>query len=404
MQSPTTVACVAFAFLVVIALVGVCHIFKIYYFAVASFILFFYFAIGTILLSLTTTNERTWAEWSWRWSVVGALLDSLCAIKSTKEGRQFQNAVYFQVIIVLVETVGVIVSPAIPSPTISKYLTFGIVIEHSLWTSASALYWTSSRKRLVRLVASIGQGLAAVTLIWSQIGFVIASISSPLQSYLFGLLRQLFCLSSILIYVEELGDSRQGFGRLGSSHHRTNPGSIESGLAAEIRPKYNVVFFGKGAERTDLLRRVLNWPPVSPEFGGVSLYDHPTRKDAALASVSPNISLHAKDKETYIRALIKSAAAIVLIYDPSNYASLAYIKSLRGFPEGQPVLLVSCNGLNEASVVSEEDAQVFASQHGWKFSTANEIEVAFNDLLDNMFARPRLRSNYSNAPQQHFAV
>lgn len=93
MQSPTTVACVAFALLVVIALVGVwfvyrlfrlryyytahlySHIFKIYYFAVASFILFFYFAIGTVLLSLTTTNERTWAEWSWRWSVVGALLD-----------------------------------------------------------------------------------------------------------------------------------------------------------------------------------------------------------------------------------------------------------------------------------------------------------------------------------------
>jgi hypothetical protein len=93
MQSPIAVAYVAFAFLVVMTLVGVwfvyrlfrlrCyystnlynHIFKIYYFLAASFILFSYFTIGTTLLILTTINGQAWAEWSWRWPVGGALLD-----------------------------------------------------------------------------------------------------------------------------------------------------------------------------------------------------------------------------------------------------------------------------------------------------------------------------------------
>lgn len=153
-----------------------------------------------------------------------------------------------------------------------------------------------------------------------------------------------------------------------------------------------------------MLRSVLNWATPHSEFGGVSLYHHPTRSDTGLASVSPNISFSEKDKESYIQALIRSASAIVLIFNPSNYESFEYIKSLRGFSEGQPILLVSCTSLHEEHVVPQQNAQDLASQRGWSFTTESEIERAFQDLLDTMFARPRVRTAYSNAAHSQFML
>ncbi|KAI1163774.1 hypothetical protein F5B18DRAFT_651310 [Nemania serpens] len=333
MDNPTTTAYVAFAFLVLMTLLGgfftyrlymlrysyftefYNYMVKVYYYVVATVLLLSYVTVGTAFIVLTATNGQPWADCSLKWSVGGALLDSVCTIKSTKEGTRFENAVYVQTSIAVIETVLVLVSPAIPSPIISKYLTFGAIICHALWTALSTRYWTSQRKRIFRVAASVGQGLAAVTLIWTQIGFV-----------------ALFCTCSILIYGEELWKSQRSFWRI--SQRRADPASLEAGLRADIRPRYNVIFFGKGKQRTDLLRSVLNWATPHSEFGGVSLYHHPTRSDTGLASVSPNISFSEKDKESYIQALIRSASAIVLIFNPSNYESFEYIKSLRGFSEG----------------------------------------------------------------------
>ncbi|KAI1109102.1 hypothetical protein F5Y14DRAFT_433758 [Nemania sp. NC0429] len=405
MDNATTAAYVAFAFLVLMTLLGGCftyrlymlghscytevynYMVKIYYYVVASVVLLSYVAVGLAFIVLTATKGQPWADCSWRWSVGGALLDSVCTIKSTREATRCENAVYFQTVVAVIETTLVLVSPAIPSPTISKYLTFGAIICHAIWTALSTLYWTSQRKRIVRLAASVGQGLAAVTLIWTQLGFV-----------------TLFCICSIIIYGEELVKSDRAFWRINSSQRRTDPASREAGLTADIRPRYNVIFLGMGKKRTDLLRSLLNWTTPRSEFGGVSLFHHPTREDTGLASVSPNISLSENDKESYIRALIKSASAIVLVFDPSDYESFEYIKSLRGFSQGQPILLVSCTSFHGDHVVPHQDAQDLANQRDWILTTEIEIEPEFQGLLDTMFARPRARTAYSNAANSRFVL
>ncbi|KAI1200630.1 hypothetical protein F5X97DRAFT_321098 [Nemania serpens] len=404
MEYSTTAAYVAFAFLIIIALLGGCFTYRlyslrfsyytefydynvrIYYYVVATVLLLSYVTVGTTFIVLAATNGQPWADCSWRWSVGGALLDSICTIKSTKEGDRFQKVVHLQTVIAVIETVLVLVSPAIPSPIISKYLTFGAIICHALWTALSTWYWTSRRKRVVRLAASIGQGLAAVTLIWSQIGFV-----------------TLFCFCSIVIYGEELEKSQRSFWRISSRQRQTDTASLEAGLTPDIRERYNVVFFGKGKQRTDLLRGVLNWAMPRSEFGGVTIYDHPTRSDTGLASVSPNISITG-EKEMYIQGMIKLASAIVLVFNPSDWESFEYVQSLRGFSEGLPILLVSCMSLHEDHVVSQQNAQHLASERGWSFTSENEIERAFQDLLDTMFSRPRVRTAYSNAQRSQFVL
>ncbi|KAJ8129043.1 hypothetical protein O1611_g4589 [Lasiodiplodia mahajangana] len=400
-----TVAYVAFAFLVVMTLVGAwfthqlfrsrcyssvqlgCRTIKIYYFVAASSILFIYFALGITFLVLAIIYGQMWAEWSWRWSVLGALLDSLFVIKSTKKVQNLQQAVYLQAIVAAIEIVLVIASPAIPNPSASRYLTVGIIFFHVLWTSLSSWYWLSRRSRVVRWIASAGQGIAALALIWGELGFVV-----------------LFCPFSLLVYIVEAIESQQSFWRVGSIHRRPSPEPIQPSLPAADGKKYNVVFFGMDTQRTDLLRRVLNWSTASVEIGFVSLYNHPTMNDVAIASVSPRAFGHAKEKETYIRNIIKIAASIVLVYDPSNYESLEYIRSLRGFTEEQPVLLVSCLGLHQESIVPEGDARELARQEKWRFTTADEIDGAFNDLLTCMFARPRPRAICSLSPRSRFVV
>ncbi|KAI0114346.1 hypothetical protein GGR51DRAFT_556203 [Nemania sp. FL0031] len=402
MQNQLTVAYVAFAFLVVMALVGAWftyqlfrrrsyysiqlrhRILKIYSCVVASSILVAYVVLGVIFLVLTIIKGQTWAKWSWRLSVSGALLDSLFAIKSSR-AHSFQPVIYFQAAFTVIEIVLVVASPAIPDPSASRYLTVGVIFFHVVWTSLSSWCWVSRRSRIVRMVASVGQGIAALALIWGELGF-------------------LFCPFSLLVYVAEAGESQPSFWRVGSVQRRPSPDSTQSSLPEDSRPKYNVVFFGEGTQRTDLLRRVLNWPPVSPVLGGVSLYGHPTKNDVVLASVSPDIFENGKDKQNYMRQMVKTAAAIVLMYDPSNYESLEYIKSLDGFTEGQPVLLVSCLGVSQQPIVPEGDARYLSSHHGWKFTTTDEIDGAFDDLLTCMFSRPRLRTACPISPRSRFAV
>ncbi|GAW26214.1 hypothetical protein SAMD00023353_2401190 [Rosellinia necatrix] len=372
MPDPTDAAYVAFAFLVFMTVVGAWftyrlfrhgrfysaaiynHSLKIYYYLAAVAFLFSYFTIGFTFLILTATYGHTWADWSWRWSIGGALLDSLCAIKATKESTKCTRAVYFQVPIALLETLVVVIAPAIPRALIVQYLTFAAIILHALWTALSAWFWIPSRKRKIRLGASAGQAISA-----------------------------LFCLCTVIVYAEELGKSEPSFWRIRSSQPRAG-----SSLAAQPSQQYKIVFFGKCPERLDSLLIVLHQPIVRVEVGGVSLYDHPLWSDTAVASVPPGMSLHSDEKEGYIRAVIKSASAVVLVCNLCSPETLKYIEDLKGFPSGQPGLLVARRSRGEALLISEQRARDLAIQRGWDFATEEDIESSFKNIVDKARSGP----------------
>ncbi|KAI0912462.1 hypothetical protein F4823DRAFT_634122 [Ustulina deusta] len=314
---------------------------------------------------MTIIHGRIWANWCWRWAIVGSLLDSLCTIRSTKEQGKYPRAVVFQFAIASVETLLVIISPAIPPPIVAQYLTFGAIICHALWTALSASFWTPSRTRTVRLGASFGQGLGAVALIWSPLAFVV-----------------LFCSCSAIVYIEGLNKSRQPILPIAYGHPRINCHST-----TESRRKYKVVFFGQGPERTQSLQRALDWPPMRRDAGSLITYDHPTRRDTTLISVHPRIESETDGSE-YMRMLLHGATAVVLVVSLCNAESFKYIKGLKGFPEGQPGLLVGCQNRHGDFAVSVEDARDLAIQNGWDFAMANDIRGAFEGLVSKMFAKP----------------
>ncbi|KAI0969151.1 hypothetical protein F4678DRAFT_474159 [Xylaria arbuscula] len=383
MSNPTVAAYVAFAFMPVIAFIGMWFAYrlyclrrhcpmelydyttKIYYYPLVFIFSITYITIGIIFLVLTIIHGQTWANWCWRWSIVGSLADeSICVLRTTREQGKYGRAVLFLSAIAAIETLLVIVSPAIPTDNVAQYLTLGAIICHSVWTALLASFWTPSRTKTVRLGASFGQGLGAVTSIWTPLAFVI-----------------LVCSCSVIIYIEELNKSRQPLLPITSSHPRTLHSTTQN------RQKYKIVFFGQGPERTQSLQKALDWPRVRSGACGLITYDHPTRHDTTLISVHPKIESE-KDGNDYMRTLINGATAVVLVFNLCNAESFEYIKGLNGFPGGQPGLLVGCKDAHAELLVSEEDARDLANQNGWDFSMASEIVVAFESLLNSMFAKP----------------
>ncbi|KAF2971937.1 hypothetical protein GQX73_g1522 [Xylaria multiplex] len=222
-----------------------------------------------------------------------------------------------------------------------------------------------SRTRIVRLGASFVQGLSAVALIWTSLGFVI-----------------LFCSCSVIVYADELNKSRQHILPISSDPPRTNFYSTK-----ESRRKYKIVFFGQGPESMQSLQRALDWPRKRGEAGGLVTYDHPTRRDTMLINVHPKVESE-KDGSNYMRALINGATAVVLALNLSDAESFEYIKGLNGFPQGQPGLLVAWRSLHQDLMVSEEEIRNFANQNGWDFAMDDDIVGAFEGLVRKMFAKP----------------
>ncbi|KAI0442885.1 hypothetical protein F4803DRAFT_575018 [Xylaria telfairii] len=382
MYNPLTVAYVAFAMLVVMTLIAIRFTYRLfsnrlhfsvrtgkfevrtYYYVVALLALISYLSVCIVLLALTATHGSRWAEWSWRWSVGSALLDSICAIKSTREWSKFPQVIYFQIVVASIEIALVLILPAIPIPAVRTYLNLGVIIFHSLWTSLSTWSWTCGRRRVVRWGASVGQCIGAVSSIWSPLAFVI-----------------IFCTFSIIICTEELNESRQSFWRISSNQERNSPG-------IELEKQYKVLFLGQCSQRSDALRKVVKWKLPRMSVGGVEIFSHPTIKGVDLASVSPDVSRGLMDKETYIRGCIKSSSAIVLVLDLFDDDSWKYIESLRSFSEGQPILLVACNVLQEDWQLLSNLARDYAHGRGWDYTIVHNLESAFGKLMRKMRTRP----------------
>ncbi|KAI1747101.1 hypothetical protein F4782DRAFT_552550 [Xylaria castorea] len=398
MYNPLTVAYVAFSLLLIVGLLAMQFTYrlyylhpyyswrfyrwnmKFYYYAVTLSILLSYFTVAIVLLALTATHGPQWAEWSWRWSVGGALLDSICAIKSTREWSRFPRVVYFQIAIASAEIVLVVIPPAIPNPVVRLYLNLGVIICHSLWTALSTWSWTCGRRRIFRWIASVGQGIGAVASIWSPLAFVI-----------------IFCTFSIIICAEELNESQQSFWRISSNQERTD-------REVELEQIYNVIFFGKCSQRTDSLRKVVRWSFPSMQVGGVDIFHHPTLKGIKLASVPPDVSLSLMDKDTYIRAFMRSAGAIVLVLDLFDDDSWEYIETLQGFSEGQPILLVGCDCLRDGWQALADIACEHANGRGWDFSMDHDLDSAFLKLMRKMRTRPSSVVRSSGTARSRFEV
>ncbi|KAJ2989420.1 hypothetical protein NUW58_g3473 [Xylaria curta] len=364
MRGLATVAYVAFAFLVIISLAATRFIYslfrlrsgysaricnrnlKIYYYALAATFLLSYFTVAVAFLALITTHGSMWAEWSWRWSVGGALLDSICAIKSTREWSKTPQIIYFQTLLASIETVLIIIGPAFSNPAVGTYVNLGAIICHSLWTF------------FVNLVMDM----------WT-------AADDPANSK-----RWPRCQRRG-IHLEPAGlRYRKCFHPLRSGSWRADSEGAESEPSAKTQRTYNILFFGKGPDRTKSLRKVLQWPPPSKQAGGIDIYFHPTLKDTQLASVPPGISLSAQDKESYMHGLIKSAAAVVLVFDLFSEESFEYVKTFQEFSQKQPILLVACNNHKDDWKARAAHAGNFASQHKWDFAIISELETAFENL------------------------
>ncbi|KAI0551265.1 hypothetical protein F4679DRAFT_582742 [Xylaria curta] len=353
---------------------------KIYHYITALALLSSYFVVATVLLTLTAIYESQWAEWSWRWSVAGALLDSICTINSTREWSKLAQVVYFQIAIASMEIVLAVIPPAIPNPVVRVYLNLGVIICHSMWTALSTWFWTCGRRRVVRWVASAGQVIGAVASIWSPMAFVI-----------------IFCTFSITICGEELNQSQQRFWRINSNRERTN-------REVELEQTYNVVFFGKCPQRTEMIRKVARRSIPCMQVGGIDIFYHLTLKGVRLASVPPDVSLSVMDKDTYIRAFIRSAAAIVLVVDLFNDDSWKYVETLKGFSEGQPILLVACNYTRDDWQTLASLAYEYANGRGWDFTMSYDMDSAFFRLMRKMHARPPSGAHSSGTARSRFEV
>ncbi|RYC58791.1 hypothetical protein CHU98_g7418 [Xylaria longipes] len=305
---------------------------------------------------------------------------SICAIKSTREWSKFPQVIYFQIVMASMEIVLVVIPPAIPNPVVRIYLNLGVIICHSLWTALSTWSWTCGRRRVFRWVASFGQGIGAVASIWSPLAFVI-----------------IFCTFSIIVCGEELNESQQSFWRIGTNREQADS-------EVELQPTYNVIFLGKCIQRTDSLRKIVRWSSPKMQVGGVDIFHHPTLKGVKLASVPPHASLNLMDGEAYVRACMKSAAAIVLILDLFDGSSWEYIETLQGFSEGQPVLLVACNHLQGDWQTLEDIAREYVNERGWEFSTFHELDTAFLKLMRKMRTRPPSRIKSSGTARSRFEV
>ncbi|KAI0450055.1 hypothetical protein F5B21DRAFT_448419 [Xylaria acuta] len=400
MYNPLTVAYVAFALQVIVGLIAVQFTYrlfylrpsfslrfrhrniKLYYSVAAVCLLLSYFTVSIVLLALTATHGPRWAEWSWRWSVGGALLDSICAINSTREWSKFPQVIYLQIVMASIEVVLVVIPPAIPNPIVSLYLNFGVIIWHALWTSLSTWSWTCGRRRVFRWIASVGQGTGAVASIWSPLAFVI-----------------IFCTFSIVICAEELNECQQSFWRIGSNRERTSTGNN-----VELQQTYHVVFFGKCSQRTNLLRKVVRCSLPDTQVGGVDIFRHPTLKGVKLASVPPGVSLHLNDKEAYTRGFMRSATAIVLILDLFDDDSWEYIETLQGFSEGQLILLVACNHLQDEQNTVSDLAREYADGRGWDFTSVHDLDSAFLKLMRRMHTRPPSTVRSSGTARSRFEV
>ncbi|KAI1349234.1 hypothetical protein F5Y01DRAFT_316958 [Xylaria sp. FL0043] len=106
-----------------------------------------------------------------------------------------------------------------------------------------------------------------------------------------------------------------------------------------------------------------------------------------LISVDPKIESE-KNGNDYMRTLMNGANAVVLVFNLCNAESFKYIAGLKGFPEGQPGLLVGCKDAHGEPSISEEDARNLAIQYGWDFTMAQGIVGAFEGLFRRMLARP----------------
>ncbi|KAI1294464.1 hypothetical protein F5Y03DRAFT_399552 [Xylaria venustula] len=382
MPNPTVAAYVAFAFMLVITFIGMWFAYRlyslcrhhsiefynyttrVYYYPLVLILSAAYITIGIIFLVLTVIHGQRWANWCWRWSIVGSLSDSICVLRTTREQGKYEQVIPYLSVLAAIETLLVIASPAIPTDDVALYLTLGAIICHSVWTALLASFWTPSRTKIVRLGASFGQGLGALTSVWSPLACVV-----------------LFCSCSVIIYIEELNQSRQPLLPITSSPPRTLHSTSQS------RQKYKIVFFGQGPERTQSLQKALDWPRVRSGAGGLITYDHPTRHDTTLISVDPRIESE-KDGNDYMRTLINGATAVVLVFNLGNAESFEYIKGLNGFPGGQPGLLVGCKDVHGEFLVSEKEARDLADQNGWDFTMASDMVKAFESLVNNMFAKP----------------
>lgn len=194
-----------------------------------------------------------------------------------------------------------------------------------------------------------------------------------------------------------MNQSRQSFWRISSSQERTR-------RDIELEQQYSVVFFGKCPQRTDSLRKVVKWKLPRIQIGGVEIFSHPTLKGVRLASIAPNVSLNLIDKEAYIRAFIKSASAIILILDLFDQASWEYVQSLQGFTEGQPILLVACNFLQEDWQLLADVARDYAHERGWDYTIVHDIESAFVKLMIKMRTRPPSGVQSPGAVRSRFEV
>ncbi|KAI1173267.1 hypothetical protein F4777DRAFT_600802 [Nemania sp. FL0916] len=355
---------------IIIRFCGYC---KLYYALVVLIASLSFLIIAFVFVILATRHGAFWIDLSWRFTTAEALLDAWCVIKASADATRFPQIIYPQAAVWLLETVTILIAPAVPNPVVQHVITIVVIAVHALWTLLSCWYWPSQRQRLFRLIASSGQFLSIVALLWTRIGFVV-----------------IFFFSSLLIFLEELYETGSPFSWFRGST------SLDLPPANEPR-KYNIIFLGDCPERLATLRQILNWP--EPNYGaGLHIYPHPTNADVSLASIMPNLLL--ADNDEYTRVLVQRAAAVVIVFNSSETESFRYAETLRGFREEQPVLLVSANLRNDPVVVGERTAWALAQRKGWRFTLVNGVEQAFEDILGRVMYNPSRRSRVNTVPAQ----
>ncbi|KAI0195486.1 hypothetical protein F4808DRAFT_474566 [Astrocystis sublimbata] len=362
---------------------------NISYFIPTSIGQILYLAGATSVFVLGILHGGRYPEWSWRWTVTGALIESSFAIGHASNFAKFDQWAYPLTAIASLEIACVLIAPTIPRPDVRTYLTMGIIGFHAIWTLVISCTWDRGKDRAFRCMASLCQLLSALVMYYNTLAFVI-----------------IFCTSSIVVCTQQLMDYRRIL-----QQAREAANSVDF----ELRPirKYNILFMGKCIGRTTVMRELLgDWfvnPTVSSRSVGFNTFEPINRPNLVFVEVFPEVPLtRRRSDEIYGTRFMEDPHAIVLSIDVLIPSSLDYMNDVARCFRGIPILLVPeryVNGSWEIYHSQLPRMEKVSRQRGWLYGRMHELPNWFNRLSSLLpLASPLPRHRNPNIPQVHFNV